>query len=88
MANPLHTPRLLAILLGAWLLALAGSGVVVGSRVIGTLLTGTDLVAVVLLAGGIALVVGYLNYRLYEIDVIPHLITHRVVRSTRRRPAR
>jgi heat shock protein HtpX len=56
-------PRILAILLGAWLLALAGGSVFLGPRMIGILFTGTDLLVAFLLASGVALVFGYLNYR-------------------------
>lgn len=77
MTDPSRTPRLLAVLLGAWLLVLAASSVLVGSRVIGALLTGTELVAALLLASAVALVLGYLNYRigtrrlLSRLDTIP-----------------
>lgn len=57
-------PRGLAILVGAWLLALAGVGVLFGSHVIGVLLTGTNLPVLLLFTSGIALAFTYVNYRM------------------------
>ncbi|NKE35311.1 M48 family metalloprotease [Natronococcus sp. JC468] len=64
MSVSVRRPRVLAVLLGSWLLALAGFGIVVGVRVIEAFLSGTDLLVVTLLAIGIALLFGYLNYRI------------------------
>jgi heat shock protein HtpX len=77
-----HQPRLLAILLGAWLLALAGGSLFLGFRLIGTLFTGTDLLVAFLLASGVALVFGYLNYRigtrqfLSQLEMLPLSSVH------------
>ncbi len=68
-------PRGLAVLLGAWLLALAGVGVLFGSRILGALLTSTTLPAVVLGLGVIALVFGYMSYRVSSNCLLVHLQT-------------
>ena len=70
-------PRGLAVLLGAWLLALAGIGVLVGSQLLGALLTDGTLPSVLVFTGVLALVFGYLSYRtntkrlLSRLDVTP-----------------
>jgi heat shock protein HtpX len=63
MPLPSRRPRALAVLTGAWLLALAGIGLLVGAQVLGGLLTGSSLWSVLLLTGVLALVFGYLSYR-------------------------
>ena len=77
MAASSRRPRGLAILVGAWLLVLAGVVVLVGSRPIRTLLAIADLPAMLLFAGASALVFGYVSYRmstkrlLERLDVTP-----------------
>jgi heat shock protein HtpX len=66
-------PRGLAILTGVWLLALAGIGLLVGSRVFNTLLAGSSLWSILLFTGVIALVFGYLSYRLNTNRLLAHL---------------
>lgn len=68
-----HRPRTLAVLTGVWLLALAGVGLLIGSRVLGALLTGGSLPSVLLLTGVLALVFGYLSYRLNTKRLLAHL---------------
>ena len=70
-------PRGLAVLVGAWLLVLAGTGVLVGSQLLSALLTDGTLPSVLVFTGGLALVFGYLSYRtntkrlLSRLDVTP-----------------
>jgi heat shock protein HtpX len=77
MPLPSRRPRALAVLTGAWLLALAGIGLLVGAQVLGGLLTGSSLWSVLLLTSVLALVFGYLSYRfntnrlLSRLNVIP-----------------
>ncbi|WP_264782720.1 M48 family metalloprotease [Haladaptatus sp. T7] len=64
MSVPSRRPRGLAVLVGAWLLVLAGVTVLLGSRMVGVLLSSTSLPSVLLFAGGSALVFGYVSYRM------------------------
>lgn len=66
-------PRGFAILTGVWLLALAGLGLLVGSRVASTLLAGSSLWSLLLFTGVLALVFGYLSYRLNTNRLLSHL---------------
>ena len=63
MSVSTRRPRGLAVLVGAWLLALAGVGVLVGSQLLGSVLAGGTLPSLLLFAGGLALLFGYLSYR-------------------------
>lgn len=63
MSTSSRRPRGLAILAGVWLVVFAGVGLLVGSQLLGTLLTGSSLWSVFLTAGVLALVFGYLSYR-------------------------
>ncbi|MFC6963707.1 M48 family metallopeptidase [Halocatena marina] len=56
-------PRGLAVLIGVWLLVIAGVGVLIASQAISALLTSSSLPSVLLFAGSMALVFGYLSYR-------------------------
>ena len=75
-------PRGLAVLLGTWLLAIAGIGVLVGSQLLGALLAEGTLPSVLVFTGGLALVFGYLSYRantnrlLSRLDVAPLTTAH------------
>jgi heat shock protein HtpX len=64
MAVSSRRSRGLAILVGAWLLVLAGVVVLVGFQAISALLTGTDLPVILLIAGVSALAFGYASYRM------------------------
>ena len=66
-------PRGLTVLTGVGLLALAGIGVLVGSQVLSTLLTGSSLWSVLLFTSVLALVFGYLNYRFNTKRLLSHL---------------
>lgn len=57
-------PRGLALLIGAWLLALAGVGVLFGIHVISTFLMNTDLPLLFLFTSVIALSFSYVSYRM------------------------
>jgi heat shock protein HtpX len=64
MAVSSRRSRGLTVLVGAWLLVLAGVVVLVGFQAISTLLTGTDLPMILLIAGASALAFGYASYRM------------------------
>jgi heat shock protein HtpX len=57
-------PRGLAILAGVGLVVFAGIGLLVSVQLLGILLTGSSLWSVLLIAGVLALVFGYLSYRM------------------------
>ena len=56
-----------------WLLALAGTGLHIGSQVVGTILTGSSLWSVLLFTGVLALIFGYLSYRFNTKRLLSHL---------------
>jgi heat shock protein HtpX len=64
MSPSSRRPRGLAILTGVWLLALAGVGLFIGSQLLVALFTGSSFWSVLLITGVLALVFGYLSYRL------------------------
>ena len=66
-------PRGPALLIGVWLLGLAGIGVFAGSQVISVLLTSNNLPWMLLFVGGMTLVFSYLNYRRGSKRLLSHL---------------
>jgi heat shock protein HtpX len=73
MSPSSRRPRGLTILAGIWLLALAVGGLFVGSQLLVVLLTGSSLSSVLLLTAVLALVFGYLSYRLNTKRLLAHL---------------
>ncbi|WP_082837912.1 M48 family metallopeptidase [Haladaptatus sp. R4] len=73
MSATFRRPRGLAILVGAWLLALAGVGLLFGTRLVGALLTSTDLPFLLLATGVGVLVFSYVNYRTSAKRLLPRL---------------
>ncbi|MFH5801411.1 M48 family metallopeptidase [Haladaptatus sp. CMAA 1911] len=77
MAASSRRPRGLSVLVGAWLLVLAGAVVIVGFQAIRALFASADLPVMFLFAGASALVFGYVSYRmstkrlLERLDVTP-----------------